>query len=181
MATCQTLKELPLVCGSEGSFGGTQKVYMIADKDLGTVTGSTLPYAVSPTTGVITEIALAAPAVGFVQIGQLKNVAGLASELTKNATTGSQYFTSTATMQLQGLTPENYAFIESVRYQPVSFVFQSRSGNYYSVFGLEIATLSTGTGIGQDDLNGMTMTFTGTSAKPELITEQSAVADVINL
>jgi hypothetical protein len=181
MAACSSLTYLPLQCASEALIGGTSKVYAIAAKDLGTVSGGTLSYAVSPTTGAVTDIALLVPATGFVEIGQLKNVAGLGSEFTKNAN-GTNYFTTTATMQLTGLTPENYKFIDSVRNQPVAFIYQSRQGNYYAA-GLggtmEIATVTSNTGIAESDLVGYTLTFTGVDSHGERFVEASAAQEVI--
>jgi len=184
MAACQSLISLPLQCATEASIGGTSKVYAIAFKDLGTVTGSTLSYAVSPTTGAITEIAMKIPATDlFVEIGQLKNTAGVGSEFTKNAN-GTNYFTSTATLQLTGLTPENSKFIESVRSQPVAFLFKSRQDNWYAV-GLEgtmeLATATSNTGIAEADLHGYTLTFTGVAAHAEQFVEASAALKAITV
>jgi len=184
MAACQSLISLPLQCASDALIGGTSKVYAIAAKDLGTVAGSTLSYAVSPTTGAITEIAMKVPATDlFVEIGQLKNTAGVGSEFTKNAN-GTNYFTSTATLQLTGLTPENYKFIESVRSQPVAFLFKSRQDNWYAVGlsgNMELATATANTGIAESDLVGYTLTFTGVGANGVRFVEASAADKAITV
>ena len=181
MAVCQSLVALPLQCAADGVIGGASEVYAIAVKDLGTVTGSVLPYAISPTTGAITEIALKVATVGFVKIGQLKNTAGVSSEYTKNAN-GTSYSTSTVTIQLTELSVENQKFVDSVKGQPVAFMIKSRAGKFYGTGlegGMELATQTSGTGIQESDLIGYALTFVGVSGNGERFIETSAALAAI--
>lgn len=174
---CSSLVALPRACGAEGQLGGLEKLYMVAYSDLSGVTST---YTVS-SGGTISAIGLNASK-KFVEIGLLKSTAGLNETLTKDATKGVAFFTSTLTVVLGGLNIENRKFVESTLNQPVAILIKSRTGKFFAtgLNGLfELATAAGGTGVAEADLIGYTLTFTGLDTNLIRLVDDSLVASLI--
>jgi hypothetical protein len=176
---CASLVALPRACGAEGVLGGSEKLYMIAHKDLVVVSGTTVYTTAS--NGTVNEIGLASGKT-FVEIGLLKSTAGLNLEYTNNPQTGSSYFTNTLTTVLAGMSVENRAFVDSVKNQPVVALLKTRTGKYF-VTGLngqfEVSAITGGTGVAEGDLNGYNLTFSGIDGFQPFLVDESIIDDLI--
>ncbi|MBS1632685.1 MAG: hypothetical protein JST10_08945, partial [Bacteroidetes bacterium] len=118
----------------------------------------------------------------YVEIGLLKNTSGLNEKLTKDPTKGTSFMTQTFTLVLSDLTIENQTFVKSVKDQPVSVIYKSRTGKFF-VVGLngqfEITNIEGGTGTAEADLIGYTLTFEGNSPSVAMLIDDSLVASLI--
>ena len=174
---CSSLTALARACGSEANIGGSEKLYMIAHKDLDVVTGSTY-YSV--TNGMVTDIQ-PADTKSFVEMGQLKATTGINWEYVNNPSTASFYYNNTLTTVLAGINATNHSWIDNTRGQAVVAMVKTKTGKFV-ILGLdgdlELATDTGGTGIGLDDLNGSTLTFTS-AGKKAMIVDDTLAASLI--
>jgi hypothetical protein len=176
---CISLVALPRACGTEGILGGTEKLYMIAYKDLNVVSGTTVYTTAS--SGAVNQIGLDT-AKKFVEIGLLKSTTGLNFEYVNNPQTGSSYFTNTLTLVLGNLSVENKAFVDSVKNQPVAIILKARTGKYF-VTGLngqfEVSAITGGTGVSEGDLNGYNITFSGVDGDTAKLVDETIIPTVV--
>lgn len=176
---CNSLTALPRAC-SDGIVAGLEKMYIIAFKDLTSVSGSTEVYATA-TNGTVNNIGFVTSSVKYVEVGLLKSTSGLSETLTKDTTKGVSFFTQTYTTVLGDLTIENQTFIKSTVNQPVSVIYKTRTGKYF-VIGLngqlEMSAVDGGTGIAESDLAGHTLTFSGISKTPAPFLDSSILTTV---
>jgi hypothetical protein len=176
---CTSLTALPRTCGTEGTMGGLlTKAYFISYADIDTSAGTGYTTA---TSGIVSGITLDTSK-KFVEVGLLKNTAGVTDKLTKDVTKGIAYFTQDFTLVLSGLSTANRDFLMSVINQPVAIILQARSGNYY-VIGLngllELSSADGGTGVSEGDLNGYTLQFAGLDTEPIKLLDGSIVSTLI--
>jgi hypothetical protein len=164
---CTSLTELPRECGAEGIIGGVGKVYMMAYVDSKPlVTSPTNDIYVLTPAGMVSDLGRDTGKM-FVEIGTLPATSGLNEELTKNKQNGSAFFTQTLNLVLSQITTANRTFVANTLNQPVLVLVRTRNGNYYmgGLGGqLELTTLTGGTGVADGDLQGYTITYTGTEA-----------------
>lgn len=167
---CTSIVAVPKACGSKVQ-GGINKLYIIGFEDLAPVAGSPTGEVYAVTSGLVSNIGLDASK-KFVEIGLLKETAGLSEKWTIDPSKGSAFSTQTATLAVSDLTSENRTFITSLMNRPVAILFKARTGKYY-VAGLngefELSDLEGGTGTAAGDLNGYNLTFSGIAS--DLITQ----------
>jgi hypothetical protein len=177
---CTSLTALPRACGAEGTMGGLlSKAYFLAYQDIDTSAGAGYTLA---SNGIVSAIATDSGKT-FVEVGLLKNTAGVTDTLTKDVTKGLAYFTQNFTLVLSGMSTDNRTFINSVLNQPVVIIMQSRSGNYYAI-GLngllELSSAEGGTGVAEGDLNGYTLQFSGFDIEPVRLVDSSIIAGLLS-
>lgn len=182
LMACTSLIGLPTVCGSTGIYGGLEKLYIIAYKDLAPASGDAgTPVYTLSTGGLVSEIGLV-DTKKYVEIGLLKSTSGVKETMTKNAQSGTNFMTQEITLVLSDITAENRVFIESVRYQPVSILVKSRTGKWF-VTGLngqlELSALEGGTGTVETDLTGYTLTFQGIDGNLLPQVDDALITDII--
>ena len=180
--SCSSLLALARECGADGNVGGLEKVYMIAFNDLKPVAGSLTNevYTIS-TGGLVSEIGVVT-AKEFVEVGLLRSTAGLNSEMTKEASTATRYFTDTFTLVIGGMGTDQATFVNSVLDQPVVVITKSRTGKFFTAGlngQLELSALTGGTGTAEGDLQGYTLTFTGISTKLPLQVDPTIIAGLL--
>ncbi|MFT3912237.1 MAG: hypothetical protein QM737_22610 [Ferruginibacter sp.] len=144
---------------------------MIAAKDLAPTTGTAGdPTYTFATNGTVNAIGLAVDA-SFVEIGLLKQSAGLKETMTKDDTKGLLYFNQEFSMTVAGISTENRTFVETVLRQPVVVLMKGMSETVakYFIAGLNeqltLTALESGTGVSKDDTAGYKLTFSGYSTK----------------
>lgn len=130
---CNSLSAITRVCGTS-IVPGSEKLWMIAHKDLYTISGTDV-YTVGTASNLVNNIGVTASA-SYVEIGYLRDSAGFDSEGTIDPTKGVAFSTNTLTFKLGDLTVDNQLFLESVMTQPVSAILKLRTGRYY-VLGLK--------------------------------------------
>lgn len=177
---CNSLIALPRSC-AEGVLGGLEKAYLIAFKDLEPISSGTTSVYSATTEGVVSQVGVASGK-SFVEVGLLKNTAGLTEKLTKDPTKGVSFMTQTFTLVLSDLSIENQTFVKSVKDQPVAAMIKSRTGKYF-IIGLngqmEVTAIDGGTGVAEADLIGYTLTFEGNSPSVAMLIDDSLVASLI--
>ncbi|WP_449439640.1 hypothetical protein [Pedobacter steynii] len=169
---CVSLTSLPLVCG-DVLMAGVQKLYIIANSDLTTISGATYTTA---TNGIINGINTVSGKT-FVEVGVLKNTVG-ANQTGVFNENGTNYDTVELTVQLTDITPESETFVSSVRGREVSAILKSASGKYFSLGlkgGVKLSALTKGLGTADSDLIGYSLTFSGNDTLGIKLTD-SAVA-----
>ena len=178
---CPSITALPRTCGTEGIYGGLEKLYIIAYKDLAPASGVAGTPIYVLTSGMVSDIGLVDTKT-FVEVGLLKSTSGIKETLTKNFQSGTNFFTQESTLILSDITTENRAFINSVRYQPVSILVKTRTGKWF-VTGLngqlELSAAEGGTGTAETDLTGYTLTFQGIDGNMIPQVEESLIADIV--
>lgn len=180
---CTSLTALTRACGSQGVLAGLEKVYMIAFVDLGPHASSTTGDVYTTASNGTVNAIQTDSTKNFVEIGLLKNTAGLNETLTKDPTKGIAFFTQTLSLVLGDVTIENKGFIENVLNQPVAVIIKSRTGKYFAagLNGLlELKTAEGGTGVAESDLIGYTLTFEGLSLTTMQLVEPSIITDLIS-
>lgn len=184
--SCISIEGLSLECGAEGNVGGIERVYMLAAKDLAPTTGTPGdPDYTFATTDVVNAIGVASGK-NFVEIGLLKETAGLKETITVNDQTGSAFFNNEFSLTLAGITTENRDFVKSVLQQPVVVIVKTfkESTPQYLVTGLnrqlKLSAGEGGTGIARTDLSGYKLTFSGFSSKAIAIVDNTIMADLLS-
>lgn len=178
---CTSLIQLQIACGAEGNPGGLNKAYMIGFSDLVPVAGSPSGEVYTIAAGMYNEIGLASGKT-FVEVGLLKNTAGINAEWTIAPEKGVSYATQTFTLVLAGLTNENRAFVDSVMNRPVAVLVKTKSNSFYAIGlngQLQLSARTEGTGTALDDMAGYTLTFTGDDNKAILQVDPTLIADII--
>ncbi|MFL5810204.1 MAG: hypothetical protein ACJ749_11830 [Flavisolibacter sp.] len=175
---CTSLTALQIACGSQGIVSGIERLYVVAFNDLDASTGSTFTTA---SNGMVSAITLDTGK-KYVEVGVLRDTVELKDSYTANPSNGTGFHTQSFDLTLAGLTPENYAFIESVKTQPVSILIKSRLGNYFAagLNGLmQLEKMEGGTGKAAGDLQGYTLTFSGIATKSLTQVDPTIVAALI--
>jgi hypothetical protein len=175
---CLSLTGLPLIC-NDGLIAGVQKLYMVANQDLQNVSGSTRPYVLS-TNSVVNQISLKSTK-KFVEIGQLKNTAGLTETGVFNDN-GTSYSTVEMTLSLVDITAENQAFVSNVKGQEISALILSKTGKYYTVGlngGMRLTAYTGGLGTADADQIGYTLTFSSADTMGIKLVETSVATGAI--
>lgn len=178
---CASIAQLLRACGAEGTPGGLSKAYIVGFSDLVPLSGSVTGEVYTITAGMYSEIGLASGK-HFVEVGLLKDTAGINSEWTIAPEKGNSYSTQTFTLNLAGLTGENKTFVDSVMNRPVAVLVKTKSNTFYAV-GLngllELTGRSESTGTANDDMVGYTLTFTGTDNKGIIQVDPTLVPELI--
>jgi len=177
--SCPSLTALAKSCGATGVMGGLlSKAYFLAYNDLDTSAGAGFTTSAGDVVNAVTLKATKK----FVEVGLLKNTAGLTEKASIDSTKGLFWFSQDFTLVLSGMTSENRAFLKSVMNQGIVIMFQARSGNHY-VVGLngllELSAAEGGTGTQESDLNGYTLTFSGIDTEPARLVDSTIVAGLI--
>lgn len=177
---CPSLTALPRECGAAGVLGGLDLVYAMAWNDAQNIGVTDLIYAVTPT-GTVSDIGVKTGK-NFVKIDQLPGVAGMNEVLTADRTKGQAYFTQTVTLVNADLSTANRKWITDTMTQPIIVIGRTRNKKYF-VAGLDgqllMNTADGGTGIADADLNGHTITYTGTEAEPMRLVDSAIIADLL--
>lgn len=149
----------------KGVTGGVQKLWMVSYSDLAKVSGSLLNYAVDSTGNMVNEIGLAVSK-KFVEVGLLKNTVGVTENLTKTSETNAIEISTELTLVIANISVESRTFVTNlVEAGEVAAIIQLRSGKFIAI-GLdgytEVSAVAGGSGVAGADLNGYTITISGT-------------------
>jgi len=169
---------LPRACGTDGTIGGMDKLYMIAYKDLDSSAGD--PATI--TSGIISAIALESGKT-FVEVGLLRNSADVTEKFANDFAKGTAFITQTLKVVLSGLTPANLAFVQSVQSQSVGILFKNRSGSYYFMGGngrFQLKDYESGSGTAEADMQGFTLNFEGTGIDPIREVDPTLIASIVS-
>lgn len=129
---CSSITSVARLCGTS-LIPGTEKLWMVAFKDLYNVSGTSV-YTVGTSSSLVTSIGLTG-SIKYQEIGFLRDSAGFDAAGTVDPTKGVAFSKNTMTFKLGDLSVTNQTFLETVMAQPVSAIFKSRTGKYY-VMGL---------------------------------------------
>lgn len=163
--------------------GGAKTLHMIAAKDLANITGQNNFYSIDAVSKEVDEIKVATGK-NFVNVGLYpKAPNGFTLAVTKDATVGTFYFTSTLVFQTRTLTQPVIDFISSVGNQPVVALIEDKQGRWYLLGvnkDMELTTMD-GTGIGNvaDDGQNLNLTFEGTNSLAAYLVDDTIIAALL--
>lgn len=173
---CNSISAVTRVCGTS-NIPGTEKMWMVAFKDLAPVSGDAV-YVLSGTSSMVTQIGATGT---YVEIAALRDTAGFDSEFTKDVTRGVAFATNTISFKLGDLTVEHQEFVETILNQPVSVLLKLRNGKYY-VMGLtgqlEVSAIQATSGRTSADELSYTITLNEIVGITPYIVDPSIIATI---
>lgn len=171
--SCSSVSSYVFDCGTS-RVSGTRKLYIVAYKDVSSVT-------IDGTSGLVTAITLAGSN-KFVNIQVPKNVVGFGVGIDKNQENQTLQFTSEVTFPLNQYDNTTKKWVESIANQPVMVLLELRNNNFvlvgYEGF-LELSTLTGGSEAAGNGKLGFNITLQSTDSSLPQIVDPTIVAALL--